>query len=357
MSILDHYVRTAPHPRNAIAIFKGTWSARLPVLLADIPAGSVPSFEDARIPWAAEQLGGFEGKNVLELGPLEGAQTYLLEQHGAAEILAIEANTLAYLKCLVIKELLDIRHARYLCGDFLPFLRANERRFDVAIASGVLYHMRNPAELLGLLAHTTDRLFLWTHYYDAEPIARRPDLAARHSGQGVPSEYRGFKHTLYRQEYQASLGWGGFCGGSAPYSNWMTRDDILAALGFFGFDQLCVSFEDREHLGGPSFAVAAVRTRPELRPERVADSPGDTDEQDANSAPLSEDDELWNPQVHALRQELDDLRHQLQQQDAYIARVEETLAEKNAHIARLEALIQGYESGRAMWLLRRLRLR
>src|SRR5262245_1021676 len=192
MSILDRYVTSAPNSQNAIDIFQGTWSARLPEPLAHIEAGTVPSFEDARIPWAACQLGGFENKRVLELGPLEAAQTYLLDRHGATKIVAIEANTIAYLKCLIVKELLGIQHATFLLGDFLPYLRTNERQFDVAIASGVLYHMRNPAELIGLLAQATDRVFLWTHYYDAEPIARKPDLAARHSGQGMPSGYRGF---------------------------------------------------------------------------------------------------------------------------------------------------------------------
>ena len=352
MHILDAYVHTPPSPQNALDIFKGTWSCRMPEPYAHLQAGLLPVFEDARIPWAAEKLGGFENKTVLELGPLEGAQTYLLERHGAAEIVAIEANTLAYLKCLVVKELLGLQRATFLCGDFVPYLRANQRRFDVCIASGVLYHMRNPAELIASLAHATDRLFLWTHYYDWAIIAKRADLVARHTEHGEPAEHRGFEHMLYRQVYQADLKWCGFCGGSAPYSNWMSREDILACLDYFGFDQIEVSFEDLNHGGGPSFAIAATRTRPELRPRWSDDTlPGeDQDETLAKEAiPLNQSDDAPTNPVN------ERLREALQRQDAYIARLEQHLAEKNQHIARLEDLLRQVESGRLMRMIRRFK--
>ncbi|MEZ4658247.1 MAG: class I SAM-dependent methyltransferase [Caldilineaceae bacterium] len=202
------------------------------------------------------------------MGPLEGAQSYLLEKAGAHEIVAIEANTSAYLRCLIVKELFQLQRAQFLCGDFTAYLRRNPPYFDICVASGVLYHMRHPLELIALLARTTDRLFLWTHYYDPALIAQNPAWAARFNGYGA-ARYADFACTVYRHHYHAALSWRGFRGGSAQYSHWMARDDILSCLTHFGFDKLTIGFEAPDHPHGPSFAVAAVRTRAELRPAPI----------------------------------------------------------------------------------------
>jgi hypothetical protein len=110
--ILDQYAASAPSPQNAIDIFEGEWASQLPD--PTLRAGSITLFDDYRIKWFAEHLGGFQNKTVLELGPLEAGHTYMLERLGAASILAIEANTRAFLKCLIVKELFDLRRARFL---------------------------------------------------------------------------------------------------------------------------------------------------------------------------------------------------------------------------------------------------
>jgi hypothetical protein len=258
MDTLDQYVTTVPNPQNALDIFKGEWSSHLPPHLSEYEAGDVLLFQDARIDWAAEQLGGFKDKTVLELGPLEAGHTYMLENYGAAAITAIEANTRAYLKCLVIKEILGLSRSHFLCGDFIEFLRQTEERFDVCVASGVLYHMRNPAELIGLIAKTSNQVLIWTHYYDAEAIRANTAIASKFP-ESMPSEYEGFQHTLYRYEYQAALDWQGFCGGTAPYSHWLSREDILKCCQHFGFHRIEVNFETLEHPNGPSLALVAQK--------------------------------------------------------------------------------------------------
>ncbi|MEZ4658248.1 MAG: hypothetical protein R2911_11805 [Caldilineaceae bacterium] len=55
---LEQYVTAAPDPQNAVDIFKGAWSSRLPAPYAGIKAGNLPLFEDVRIDgrrnnWAA----------------------------------------------------------------------------------------------------------------------------------------------------------------------------------------------------------------------------------------------------------------------------------------------------------------
>ena len=256
--ILDSYVRSAPSPQNALDIFQGEWASRFPAPLAEARAGQVSLFEDPRIDWADKVLGGMEGKAILELGPLEAGHSYMLERLGASSISAVEANTRAYLKCLVAKELLGLQRTRFLCGDFIEYLRVQPPRFDVAIASGVLYHMRQPIELLALLSGVADRLLLWTHHYEPAAVAKAEHLRRRF-GEHVEAEVSGFKHTLHRYSYLEALDSHGFCGGSAEYSQWLSRADILGALEHFGYRRIEIAFDDAAHPNGPAFAVAAQR--------------------------------------------------------------------------------------------------
>lgn len=183
----------------------------------------------------------------------------MLERLGASEVLAIEANTRAYLKCLITKEIVGLSKVRFWCGDFVEFLRDSDcPQFDVCVASGVLYHMRNPVELISLLARRCkSHLFLWTHYYDAEAVVRRnwqrrfPHLES--------AEHEGFRHTLYRQEYGAAIQQSVFCGGTAEQRNWLSRDDIIQCLQHFGFSNLRIQFDEYDHPNGPSLALVADR--------------------------------------------------------------------------------------------------
>jgi Protein of unknown function (DUF1698) len=236
---------------------RGTWTSRFPPPHDHLRAGNVPLFEDRRIEWAINQLGGVEGRRVLELGPLEGGHTYMLQQHGAHSIVAVEANRSAYLKCLITKEVLGLERARFLCGDFLAYLEETDETFDACFASGVLYHAQNPAKLIHLAAEHAESLFLWTHYYDERHV---PSRGARErvvpAGWGV---YRGFRHRLFRYRYGLSLKWAGFCGGNAPFSHWLSRDDLLACLEYFGWREVSVAFDEPLHTNGPALALTARR--------------------------------------------------------------------------------------------------
>lgn len=213
-------------------------------------------FEDPRISWAIAEFGNLDGKAVLELGPLEGAHSTRLERAGAASVVAIEANPEAFLKCLIVKETMRLERTHLLCGDFVEYLRGSPPQFDAAVACGVLYHMSNPVELIALLSKVSGRLFLWTHYYDAGVIGANRKLKSMFTGER-PSEYEGFRHTLFRYEYWGSFGARRFCGGSRPHAHWMRRDEIVACLRHFGYTEISTNFEEPEHIDGPSFALVA----------------------------------------------------------------------------------------------------
>jgi hypothetical protein len=122
-SVIDLYISSAPSPQNALNIFEGEWSSALPEPFSYLKAGTSQLFNDKRIDWLADEIGGVANKSILELGPLEGGHTYMLEKLNASSIVAIESNTHAFLKSLIVKELFELKRARFLCGDFIAFLR------------------------------------------------------------------------------------------------------------------------------------------------------------------------------------------------------------------------------------------
>lgn len=250
--ILDVYCSEAPSHSNAIGIFAGEWSSAVPGFIT----GTVPLFDDARIKWLESKLGGFEGKNVLEIGPLEGGHTYMMEQRGA-RVTAIESNQRAFLKCLVVKEALGMR-SKFLLGDVRPYLVTCEESYDFVLASGVLYHMTEPAELLKDLTRVTNRIGLWTHYYDEGIIGARQDLGIKFDREPTIREIDGVSVALHRRHYSSELAWAGFCGGTRETSCWFTKDSLFRYLDALNFDAV-VGDENRHHPNGPCILLLLER--------------------------------------------------------------------------------------------------
>jgi hypothetical protein len=256
---LNQYVSTVPSDQNALDLFQEEWISRLPDSFQSLKAGQAALFEDSRLDWAIQYLGGVKGKNILELGPLEGGHSYMLQKQGADSIISIEANPKAYLRCLVIKEILNLNRVRFLCGDFMEYLRLENKIFDLCISSGVLYHMASPIELIALAAKKSSHLFLWTHYYDPE-ICRKNLLLRPRFSTHSKNNYEGFSHTLYRYQYKSARSWNTFCGGPAPFSHWLNRQDILNSCRYFGLKEIQISHDQPDHPHGPSFALVASRS-------------------------------------------------------------------------------------------------
>lgn len=254
---LDFYASGAPSVVETAGIFSGEWHSKLP----GTSFGRIDLFRDNRIVWGSTVLGGIAGQRVLELGPLEGAHTFLmLKDLGAREVVAVEANSQSYLKCLVVKELYELQNARFLYGDCISYLESHSDRFDFILATGILYHMREPLKLIQQIANHTDRCLIATHYYDEQQMKERPGLAARFSPAGTTSLDQ-MSYPVWKFDYQEALNTSAFCGGNAPYSFWMDRESILDALRQVGFTTIEIA---HEHLSenGPIFTVAASKGIP-----------------------------------------------------------------------------------------------
>jgi Methyltransferase domain len=259
MDILDQYVVRLPCAQNVIDLFDGEWSSRMPDSsgLQSKP-GTAALFADGRIDWAGKVFGGFADRKILELGPLEGAHSFMLQNAGAESITAIEANSRAFLKCLCIKELFGLNRVSFKLGDFVAYLEQNKRKFDIAIASGVLYHMADPIKVLDLISDAADKIFIWTHYFDENIIFKNKDLVHKF-GLLETASYKGFEYRFSSQAYKKALDWAGFCGGPERNSKWLTKDSIVGFLSKAGFKDICEQFDQPDHQNGPAFAICAQR--------------------------------------------------------------------------------------------------
>ncbi len=223
-----------------------------------ITAGAVHLYNDDRIRWCLDQAKSIENYNVLELGPLEGMHTYMLAKAGAKNIDAIEANVQAYLRCLIAREVLGFGNSRFFLGDYVKWLEESGRRYDLVVASGVLYHSTNPVRLLELVSKAADRFFLWTHYFD-EALKHPQDLrGTAFSGHIRQVEFNGRAYDLHERHYYGAWKNAAFCGGLEDQHFWMTKADILSLIEALGFD--CVTAHDSpDHAHGPAFSVFARR--------------------------------------------------------------------------------------------------
>jgi SAM-dependent methyltransferase len=253
------YSRALPTDQAAVDLFRGEWASRLP---GDLKAGAGPMFdEDARPRWFINQIGGVQGKSVLDLGPLEGGHSFQLESHGA-QVTAIEGNQLAFLRCLIAKNTLGMK-TKFYFGDFIQYLDTTNDRFDAVFASGVLYHMQEPLKVLRSMCRVTDHLYLWTHHYDHAAIQADPQVRrAFKSGSVKNFELDGAQATGHEHRYTTGLltyFMPGFCGGMKRYTYWIELEAIQNALRQFGFDIVGVELNPASTPHGPNVSIAARR--------------------------------------------------------------------------------------------------
>lgn len=117
--------------------------------------------------------------------------------------------------------------------------------------------MLDPVSLLAEIARHTNRLYLWSHYWSPSLLSH-PQLSVKFPSH-TAAETLGFKHTLYRQEYQNSLDHLGFCGGSSSHSCWLNRADLLDSLSYFGFQHIETGHEQPDHPNGPALSIVATK--------------------------------------------------------------------------------------------------
>jgi hypothetical protein len=139
-------------------------------------------------------------------------------------------------------------------------MKQTPQTFDYCLASGVLYHMEDPVELLALIAKVSDRSMIWTQYYDPAVIRERmPYWKQLRFSSGERLSYQGFSYIRYKRRYGLGLRSLKFLGGTAAYSSWMTLEDIVAGLKYFGFKQVDIGSHHPDHPNGPAVCLACSK--------------------------------------------------------------------------------------------------
>lgn len=248
---------------QAIAdILRGKWYSEFPEQYRVHTNGKVRHFDfavDARVQWAADRLvGGLAGKKILELGPFEAYNTWQMEELGADSIIAVEANQLNYLKCLLVKEITGLK-ARFYAGDFIKYLEASSEQFDVIWASGVLYHLVEPVRFLHLVSRRTDRVYIWTHYYDEAQIAANVQVRGFFDRtKDAPEEVSGFRAQRHYRTYKEVKG-AVYASGSDEYAYWLEKDTLFDCLRHFGFTRIIPGRDDPNAANGPAMWFLAEK--------------------------------------------------------------------------------------------------
>ena len=259
MDVKDFYVKGGPSPQAIVNIFAGEWSSNFPESSGvKTTPGGANLFDDARITWLSEKISGFGGLRILELGPLEAGHTYMMHERGAKSITSVEANMRSYMKCLCTKEIFGLERAHFLLGEAIAYTSASTQTFDLCVASGILYHMQSPIELLSNISARCKRLFIWTHYYDEAHLR----LLEKQFEQFEPPhtlEFQGRSYQVSKRDYGKALDWPGFCGGLESTANWLTRGSLMQALRDCGFATLEINFDLPTHPNGPAIAVLATK--------------------------------------------------------------------------------------------------
>ena len=258
--INDRYVVTAPSDQNAVDIFKGQWisgfSGQEPVL----SGGTVPLYSDPRIDWLLKRLGrSLRNMRVAELGPFEAGHSYMVHKAGAKEIVSIEGHTLSYLKCLIAKEVFKLDRLSVKCGEIESWLANEKKKLDLIVASGVLYHFKDPLLALFNMSRSAQRIFLWTHYVHDDYMPFGDPRRSSFTGQITVREVMGFECNYHYRSYEGSEQSPAFCGGIYADSVWIEHRTIVGALNSWGFKVQEV-LPQIDHPGGPASCFYAWRS-------------------------------------------------------------------------------------------------
>ena len=255
----ERYVATPPSDQNAVDIFKGQWISGFSGAEPVVSGGLMPLYLDPRIDWLIKRLGrSLKRMKVAELGPFEAGHTYMLQKAGAKEIVAIEGHTLSYLKCLIAKEIFDLHNVTLKCGEIEHWLADPGYVMDLIVASGVLYHFKDPLLALFNMSKIGKKLYIWTHYVHVDYMAPSDPRWMPFTGEMIKREVGGFTCDYYVRSYEGAERNQQFCGGIYGGSVWLDHSSIVRSLNFWGF-KVQEIMPQIDHPSGPASCFYAWR--------------------------------------------------------------------------------------------------
>lgn len=177
--------------------------------------------------------------NILELGALEGAHTFILaERPGVKRVLALEGREVNLRKARFVKELLRAENAEFAQTNLEEGDLTALGKFDAVFCSGLLYHLPEPWKLIETLSAMAPKLFLWTHY------------AAESEAQVLPDGRRG--------KIQPEGGTDEPLSGMSSTATWLTLGSLIGTLTTSGYGNIDVIYNDLTHPNGPAVTIGAT---------------------------------------------------------------------------------------------------
>lgn len=212
-----------------------------------------PYGDDTRLKYIAYFL-DVRDQRVLEVGPLEGHHSVLLEKMGVRENIAIEARAENLRKCERIKEKYRLDRTRFFQHDLEKLAQgvANpsfDGPFDLVFCLGVFYHLREPARALEWFRTQTPTLFLGTHYI--ETVEQCGAGTYCYKGKSyravVQNEHGHYDKEIGRWQHGDDAGSLGELSGTDSTSILLYEKDLIDLLHDCGFSRIHVLGKDLQN--------------------------------------------------------------------------------------------------------------
>ena len=177
-------------------------------------------------------------RTILELGSLEGAQSFILaEQPGVERVVALEGREANLRKARFVQALLQIRNVEFIQANLETADLTAFGKFDAIFCCGLLYHLPEPWKLLAQLPAVAPLLFIWTQYCT--------ENEARDVGNGL----RGKTHIEGGADEPLS--------GMSPTAIWLTLESLREVLQESGYKNIEVLHDNPAHTNGPAVTIGA----------------------------------------------------------------------------------------------------
>lgn len=204
--------------------------------IEDKKYGGKISFEnDMRIKQIFDCFPDFH--SILDLGSLEGGQTFQLAKRLDVQVLGIEERQANVEKAKFVQQLLRLRNVEFIQADLEKTELSTFGQFDAVFCSCLLYHLPEPWKLIKEIGNISHKLFIWTHY------------ATEDKANEIVHGFHGF--------------WYQECGVKDPLSGlsiksfWITPPSLKEMLKQYAFCNLKIIEDNPNHPNGPCVTLAA----------------------------------------------------------------------------------------------------
>lgn len=212
----------------------------------EIPIEAPPSLRldtESRIQQLAQRA-KIAGSRILELGCLEGGHSALLQASGAAQIIAIEGRRENFLKCLTVKNALNLDRCKFLLGDLSEVMPLLPGKFDICLALGILYHLEDPVSTIYRIAELSDSLFVWSHYATGDfPVGPADEIYCN------GYMYMGKRVTEAQKDHTSGVHKTAF---------WLFEEEFIKAVKDAGFRDVEIISKE-SHPNGPAISFFAKK--------------------------------------------------------------------------------------------------